>query len=189
MNRAWAGGLGLAGLLALATPVHADLAHAFDRSGSSAGITVDLRVAGEVDGRFGAIDGELRPEADGRWVVSAEVDAGALRLDGPAWMQRSMRSPRFLDVERHPRIAFRSEPFARELLQAGGELAGDLTLRGRTRRVAFRVEPSTCADPGLSCPIHVRGTVSRRAFGMTAQRLWLRDAVGFDFHARLRPAR
>ena len=184
MNRA--GGLCLAGLLALAMPARSADTEPFDPKASDAGITVDLRVAGKVDGRFGKLAGELRPADGDRWQVVARIDARTLVLDGPAWMQRSTRSAKFLDVEKHPRIDFESTPFARDLLRTGGELAGDLTLRGRSGRVAFRVEPADCDQPGRDCPIRVRGTVSRKAFGMTSQRLWLRDAVGFDFHVRLR---
>lgn len=183
MNRA--GGLCLAGLMALAMPAQSSNSEPFDPKASDAGITVDLRVAGKVDGRFGRLAGELRPADGDRWRVVARIDARSLVLNGPAWMQRSTRSSKFLDVEKHPRIDFESVPFARELLRTGGELAGDLTLRGHTGHVAFRVEAADCDDPGRACPIRVRGTVSRKVFGMTSSRLWLRDAVGFDFHVRL----
>jgi len=181
-----AGGLCLAGLMALAMPARSADTEPFDPAASDAGIAVVLRVAGRVDGRFGKIDGELRPADGERWRVHARIDARSLVLAGPAWMQRSMRSPKFLDVENHPRIDFESVSFDRALLRTGGALAGDLTLRGRTARVAFRIEPATCDDPGHGCPIRVRGTVSRKAFGMGAQRLWLRDAVDFDFDVGLR---
>ena len=167
MRWAQAGGPCLAGLMALAMTARAADAEPFDPAGSRAGITVDLRVAGKVDGRFGRVEGELHPVGDGRWQVQARIDAAALKLDGPAWMQRSTRS-------------------SRSNSRDGGELAGDLSLRGRTRPVGFRIEPSTCDTPGHACPIRVRGTVSRRAFGMVAQRLWLRDEVGFEFQVRLR---
>jgi polyisoprenoid-binding protein YceI len=186
MNRA--GGLCLAGLMALAMPARSADTEPFDPAASHADITVDLRVAGRVGGRFGKIAGELRPADGERWRVHARIDARSLKLDGPGWMQRSMRSPKFLDVENHPRIDFESVSFDRALLRTGGALAGDLTLRGRRGRVGFRIAPSTCDAPGRDCPIRVTGTVSRRAFGMSAQRLWLRDAVGFDFKVRLRPA-
>ena len=185
MRWARAGGPCLAGLMALAMNARAADAEPIDAAASHAGITVDLRVAGKVDGRFGRVEGELRPADGGRWQVVARIDARALKLDGPGWMQRSTRSPSFLDVERHPRIDFVSAPFVRELLRDGGELAGELSLRGRTRVVAFRLEPAECDAPGRGCPIRVRGTVSRRQFGMVAQRLWLRDEVGFDFQVRL----
>ncbi len=144
-------------------------------------------MAGTVPGSFGAIDGELVATREGLWRVEVTVDARALRLDGPQWMERTTRSPRFLAVDAYPRIAFSSRPFARELLHVGGALAGELVLRGVRREVSFMLAPATCATPGYGCEIRVRGDVDRRAFGMTAQRLLLRDTVGFEFHVRLRP--
>ena len=189
MSRHRAGGLCLAGLMAVATmPARAPDSEPFDPKASDAGITVDLRVAGKVDGRFGKLKGELRPAGGGQWQVHVRIDSRSLKLDGPGWMQRSTRSAKFLDVDNHPRIDFESVPFERALLRSGGELAGDLTLRGRTGRVGFRIEPAECDDPGRACPIRVRGTVSRRAFGINAQRVWLRDAVDFEFLVRLRSA-
>src|SRR5688500_17284142 len=128
MHRSRAGGLCLAGLMALAMPAKAPVREPFDPAASAAGITVDLRVAGKVDGTFRRIEGELQPVAGGRWQVQVRVDARGLTLDGPAWMQRSTRSSRFLDVEKYPEIVFVSHPFARGLLQTGGKLAGDLSL-------------------------------------------------------------
>ena len=114
------------------------------------------------------------------------VDAEGLELDGPDWMLRSTRSRSFLDVENHPEIRFRSAPFTRELLATGGALRGRLDLRGESRGVAFTLLPAACDRPGRDCDIVVRGTVSRRAFGMTSQRVWVKDEVGFDFRVRLR---
>lgn len=184
MIRAWAGGLCLAGLVgavAAAVPVP----ESFDPATSRASFEVGLRMAGQVQGRFRHLEGELHPEA-GRWRVRVRLDARELDLDGPAWMVRATRSDKFLDVDRHPDIRFESAPFTRGLLRQGGELGGQLRLRGRSRPVSFRIEPATCAQPGRGCDIRVTGRVSRREFGMTAQRLWVRDDVGFDFRVRLR---
>jgi polyisoprenoid-binding protein YceI len=186
MNRHRAGGLCLAGLMALAMPAKSAEREAFDPTASTAGITVDLRVAGKVDGAFHRIEGELEPASGGRWRVQVRIDSRELTLDGPDWMLRSTRSAKFLDVENHPRIVFVSRPFDRALLRTGGELGGELELRGRSRTVAFRLDPSACEDPGRGCPIRVAGRISRRGFGMTSQRLWLRDDVDFDFRVRLR---
>jgi polyisoprenoid-binding protein YceI len=114
------------------------------------------------------------------------LDANGLALDGPGWMARSMRSPRFLDVEAHPWIHFRSRAFAPELVSTGGLMDGELVLREVARPVRFRVDPEGCAVPGYDCDIHVSGVVSRREFGMDAYRMWLKDGVGFDFRVRLR---
>lgn len=185
MIRAWLGGLCLAGLLGpvtAATPMREE----FDPAASAASFEVGLRLSsGPVQGQFRHVEGELESVAR-QWRVQVRVDARAFQLDGPAWMQRSTASRSFLDVLRHPEISFTSEPFRRELLRTGGDLAGQLTLRGRSRPVSFVLLPSPCRKPGHACDIRVRGEVSRRSFGMTSQRLWVRDEVGFDFRVRLR---
>ena len=183
MIRAWAGGLCLAGLVC-ASAMAALPRDTFDPEASQASFEVHLRVTGAVRGRFHQLEGELQPSGK-QWRVRVRLDARALDLDGPAWMVRSTRSDKFLDVDRHPDIHFESEPFARTLLREGGELTGKLRLRGRTRPVVFRIDPSPCASPGRQCDIHVHGRVSRREFGMSSQRMWVRDDVGFDFRVRL----
>lgn len=183
MIRAWVGGLCLASLLwttAMAAPTRED----FDPAASRAAFEVSLRLAGTVQGRFQAIEGELAPSA-GLWRVRVRLDARELDLDGPAWMVRATRSDKFLDVDRHPQIHFESDAFPRELLKKGGELGGQLRLRGRTRPVLFKIDPARCATPGRQCDIRVHGSVSRREFGMNSQRMWVRDDVGFDFRVRL----
>jgi polyisoprenoid-binding protein YceI len=187
MSRVWLGGLCLAGLVSMAT-ASSPSREAFDPDKSSARFEVHLRMSGDVPGSFRAIEGELAPAGDGQWRVQVRVDARDLELDGPGWMLRSTRSRSFLDVERHPEITFTSEPFDRGLLKEGGPLGGELQLRGRTGAVAFTLVPSTCRRPGHGCDIRVLGEISRRAFGMNSQRMWVRDEVGFDFRVRLRHA-
>jgi polyisoprenoid-binding protein YceI len=184
MIRSWLGGLCLAGLVGMA--MAAPNRESFDPDRSAASFGVKLRLSGDVPGQFGRIEGELEPESDGRWRVQVRVDARELDLEGPGWMLRSTRSKSFLDVDRHPEIRFTSEPFERSLLMAGGPLQGQLYLRGRSRAVTFTLAPSDCKRPGHGCEIRVLGDVSRRSFGMTSQRMWLRDEVSFDFRVRLR---
>lgn len=157
-----------------------------DPRASRAAITVDLRVGGRVQGRFQDFDGRLERHPDGRLQVHVRLDATRLVLEGPGWMDRSMRSEKFLDVAHHPGIRFRSEPFPPGLSREGGWMAGELELRGVARPVRFRVAPADCDAPGYDCDIHVSGVVDRREFGMVAYRVWLQDGVGFDFRVRLR---
>lgn len=184
MTRYWLGAVCLAGLVGMATATPPR--ESFDPARSAAGFAVKLRLSGGVPGQFRRIDGELEPEPDGRWRVRVRVDARDLELAGPGWMLRNTRSRNFLDVERHPEIRFTSEPFDRALLASGGPIKGQLDLRGRSRPVAFTLAPSACSRPGHGCDIRVLGLVSRRSFGMTSQRMWLRDEVAFDFRVRLR---
>lgn len=157
-----------------------------DSQRSRATIEVDLRVGGRVEGVFGRLEGELERLPGGQLKVSVRLDAQGLVLDGPEWMARSMRSPKFLDVQAHPWIHFRSAPFEPALVEAGGVMAGELELREVRRPVRFEVDPESCDAPGYDCDIHVSGEVSRREFGMDAYRVWLKDEVGFDFRVRLR---
>jgi polyisoprenoid-binding protein YceI len=186
MIRSWLGGLCLAGLVgvAMASPTR----ESFDPARSAASFGVKLRLSGDVPGHFRHTDGELEPEPDGRWRVQVRVDARGLKLGGPAWMLRNTRSKNFLDVENHPEIRFTSQPFDRALLASGGPLKGQLDLRGHSRAVTFTLAPSTCKRPGHGCDLRVLGIISRRSFGMTSQRIWLRDEVAFDIRVRLRTA-
>lgn len=159
-----------------------------DPVASEASIRVDMRIGGDVNGRFGAVEGELRPAGEGRWQVEVRLDAASLAMDGPEWRIRMTRSEKFLDIAHHPDIRFTSNPFARDLLREGGLLAGRLHLRGQVRGVTFRLDPSRCDDPGHGCPLRVHGGIRRRDFGMDAYRLWVQDEVAFDFRVRLRHA-
>lgn len=130
-----------------------------------------------------------RIERDGeRWRILVEIDARRLRMDGPAWMAHVTRSPGFLDVERHPRIAFRSDPFAPTLLERGGVIAGELSLRGQSRRERLHLIAADCPRPGIDCDLVVYGQVNRYDFGMDGHRLSVRPDVDIEFRLRWREA-
>jgi polyisoprenoid-binding protein YceI len=158
----------------------------FDPTTSHASFKVRMRVLRDTVGTFLDVRGELQPDGT-RQRVLVEVDGRRLKVAGPAWMDRVTRSADFLDVEAHPEIRFRSAPFAPKLLRDGGEMSGELTLRGQTKAVKFAVLPAGCDTPGRGCEIQVRGRVSRHAFGMNAYRLTVRDAVEFEFRVKLKP--
>lgn len=158
----------------------------FDPARSQARFKVRMRLLPAATGHFLDVRGELQSEG-GRQRVEVAVDGRRLRFAGPAWMAKVTRSADFLDVDAHPQIRFRSDAFAPALLREGGALRGELTLRGQARPVAFSVTPAACATPGRDCDIVVTGRISRRAFGMHAYRLTVRDAVDFEFQVRLQP--
>ena len=159
---------------------------AFDPARSQARFKVRMRILPAATGHFLDVRGQLQPEGD-RQRVEVEVDGRKLRFAGPAWMAKVTRSDDFLAVEKHPRIFFRSDAFAPDLLREGGPLRGELTLRGETKPVTFKVAPAACAAPGRDCEIVVTGRVSRQAFGMHAYRLTVRDGVDYEFQVRLLP--
>lgn len=162
-------------------------AYAIDGRRSGAVFRVQLRARQTpVEGRLGAPRGELSGAAASGWTVQVRLDGRGLKVDGPRWMERATRSDAFLAVDRYPAIRFASDAFDDHVLHAGGALPGHLTLRGLTRPVSLRLLPSDCARPGQDCDIHVQGELSRKDFGMTAYRAFLRDGVEVHFRVRLR---
>jgi polyisoprenoid-binding protein YceI len=157
---------------------------AFDPARSSASFRVHMRFLPSPLGTFAKVSGELQDDRGGQRVLVA-VDGRSLVLDGPEWMNRVTRSDDFLAVDRFPEISFRSAAFEPDLLRAGGQLRGELFLRGVRREVAFKLLPSACARPGRDCDIQVLGRIRRHEFGMTSYRLTVKDGVDFDFRVRL----
>ena len=166
--------------------VPASASLALDGRRSRALFLVSLRPGTVVEGRLSKLRGDLSGSAQAGWRVRVRLDGRSLRLRGPSWMQRMTRSDAFLAVDRHPDIGFESDRFDDALLHAGGELPGQLTLRGLTRPVSLLLLPSACARPGQDCELHVQGSLSRKAFGMTAYRALVRDPVQVRLRVRLR---
>jgi polyisoprenoid-binding protein YceI len=80
-----------------------------------------------------------------------------------------LRSPEFLDVESHPAIAFDASEIERHGLD-DYEVAGNLTIRGVTRRVVLAVSRTqVIVDHGGNQRVGfaVSGTISRKDFGLT----------------------
>lgn len=149
-----------------------------DAANSEAGFRVRLFKVLPLAGRFERLGGSITIDrARGQGRVDATLHADSVRMPNPAhdgWV----RSDEFFAAAAHPQIRFRSAPFALDLLEAGGELAGVLTLRGITRDVSFAVEPSHCEPRrDARCTIEVRGQVSRSAFGMASRPGTVSDRV------------
>jgi len=101
---------------------------------------------------------------------SATLDIDAASIDtGNADRDAHLKSPDFLDVERYPKITFRSTHVER----TGGNtlcVAGDLTIRGVTRSVDLGVTyEGLMPDPwgGTRAGFALEGTIDREAFDMT----------------------
>lgn len=157
----------------------------FDAAVSQASFTVHTRWLSAMTGRFNAPEGTLETLPDGRLQVLVSLRAASVAFPGSERTTRWTRSDAFFDVNHYPVIRFRSEPFPRARLLAGGMLDGLLELRGVSKPVHFVLAKSDCAQPGAACPIHADGSISRRAFGMTRMLLLVRDDVEFAFNVRL----
>lgn len=160
----------------------------FDASRTQALFKVGMRLPLRIEGRFERTEGELETRPGGNLRVHARLDGRLLRMKGADWMRKVTLSSEFLDVQRHPEIAFESEEFEATRLAAGGRLHGRLKLRGQQRDVRFELLPAACARPGDDCDIRVRGRLNRHDFGMNSHRVSVRSEISFEFHIRLAAA-
>lgn len=176
----------LAPMAAQAKPPMPAVALAIDGRHSNATFVVHMRMRRPTQGQISGVTGELAGSPDAGWRVRVKVDGRTLRVAGPRWMERVTRSDSFLAVNRYPSIRFESAVFSERVLRQGGPIQGELGLRGLTQPVSFLLLPSECDQPGRNCDIHVQGSISRKAFGMTAYRAMVSDEVEFRFRVRLR---
>jgi polyisoprenoid-binding protein YceI len=109
-----------------------------DTSHSEVSFIARHMMIAKVRGRFRDFSGVVYV-GDEPTLSSVEVTIDAASIDtGDPDRDQHLRSPDFLDVERHPHITFRST----SVREAGDkwEVAGDLMVRGVTRPVTLSVE-------------------------------------------------
>jgi polyisoprenoid-binding protein YceI len=170
--------------VALAAPADARI----DTARSLATFSVRAVWIKRIEGRFAHIEGSIRPElAPDRYALRVRVASGSVLMAREGYEEWA-RSPDFFDTAQHPWIEFEARDLPGELLRAGGEIEGLLTLRGEQRPVRFELLPSDCAQAGFECPVQARGEVERSDFGMDARRLFVGDKVRLNFDIRLREA-
>lgn len=164
--------------------VEASEALLIDTSQSRAAFALRAMWIKRIDGEFERVEGVIdRSPSTGRFGVDVRIDAHSVTMEKAGYAEWA-RSPDFFDALRHPWIQFRAQDQPERVLREGGEISGDLTLRGITRSVQFVLEPSACPRPGIDCPVHARGEVLRSLFGMDARRVVLGDRVRLDFTIR-----
>jgi polyisoprenoid-binding protein YceI len=124
-----------------------------------------------IKGQFPKVTGTLTIDesqlANSR--VEALIEAASIETRDPQ-RDAHLKSPDFLDVEKFPTLSFKSTGIS---LVRDGELAvaGDLTIRGVTRKVLFTVEGPTppAKDPWGNIRVAVSATakINRKDFGLT----------------------
>ncbi|WP_027801063.1 YceI family protein [Paraburkholderia dilworthii] len=132
------------------------------------------RKKGQLDWKEGGLEGSS---------VSVAIDAASIDTNVPL-LDKMVKSPSLLDVERYPEIRFVSTGFERTG-ESRGTLTGDLTIHGVTQPVTldvtfngFAPDPLTKKDTlGFSA----EGRFSRAKFGLAT---WY-PAVGDDIHVRI----
>ncbi len=100
-----------------------------------------------------------------RSTVSAEIDAASWKTDD-AKRDKEIRGKRFLDVERHPAIGFRSTHLVRS--GEGWQIAGVLSVRGGSTDIVLDLTGTEPAGDGYRCTATAK--VDRMAAGVRAGR-------------------
>jgi polyisoprenoid-binding protein YceI len=123
----------------------------------------------KVRGRFSDFSGTIHvAEVPEESFVEVEIRAHSIDTGSPD-RDTHLRSPDFLDVEKHPTLTFRSTGLE---LGAGPEfrVPGELTIRGVTRPVVLDAEYlGATVDPWGNTRVGFSATteIDREAFGMT----------------------
>ena len=140
-----------------------------DLSHSAIRFTVRHMVFAKVRGTFRSWKADLQLDSRELTRSSVEATIEVASIDtGVEDRDKHLRSPDFFDVEKYPRIHFKST--AVEKSGDSYRLKGDLTIRDVTQPVEFEVESlGTGKDPwgnqrrGFSARI----SINRKAFGLT----------------------
>jgi polyisoprenoid-binding protein YceI len=116
------------------------MSYKIDQAHSQIQFTVRHMMISKVRGWFEKFDGtiELNEQEPGKSSVDIHIEANSINTREP---QRDghLRSPDFLDAEKHPYLTFKSQRV--EVLDSmHAKLYGDLTIKGIARPVVLEVE-------------------------------------------------
>lgn len=177
------------GWLFLCLGMVADMAtaqtHAIDPDQASASFWIRPAWLKRIEGVFPVLEGVVEQDRQRKSTrVDVRIDVRALQMSRASYVTWA-QSPEFFDVERYPWIRFRSDAISTQQLREGGQIGGEVTLRGIVQRVQFTLAPATCDAPGIACPVRATGEVRRSMFGMNARRVALGDTVHLAFAVQL----
>jgi len=160
----------LAIALASAPALAQTATYEIDPSHSSATFKVRHLMVSNVRGEFGKVTGKVVLDEHDvtRSTVEASIDASTINTRDQK-RDDHLRSPDFLDVQKHPAITFKSKRVRKG--KAGALLVtGDLTIRGVTRETTLEVEAIApeVKDPwgNLKRGASATTKINRKDFGM-----------------------
>jgi polyisoprenoid-binding protein YceI len=163
-------------LAAVSPPVAADVFQ-IDTDATRADFSLRVAWVRRLEGQFTQVSGQIeRDDLSPGFDVQVRIDAHSLVMANAghaAWA----RSSEFFDAERFPSMLFTAENVREPLLIDGGDLRGNLQLRGVTLPQVLHIEPAACRRPGFDCPVLASGELMRSEFGMTSRRMAVSDRV------------
>lgn len=160
----------------------------FDPAHSYAEFGVRVMWLIPIHGRFEQVHGAITIDRfRGTARVEATLDVNLVRMRSRG-DENWVKSPEFFDAQHYPQIYFASEAFSLERLKRGGEVSGELTVRGIKRPVKFLIDASHCPEAvARDCAAEAAGTIKRSEFGMRSRRGALSDKVDLEFSIHVQP--
>ena len=123
--------------------------------------------------------------------VSIVIDAASIDSALPE-LDDDLKSARFFDVENHPKITFHSTSYEQSS-EDGGQLTGDLSVRGVTRPVTLDVKINSAAMNRMSrkemLGISATGTIKRSDYGLDTMLPMVGDEVSLDIQVEFEKVR
>ncbi|WP_057639524.1 YceI family protein [Stenotrophomonas daejeonensis] len=175
----------LALLLAVTGAASATQPLPFDTTHSRFGFEIRTRFGQRIEGEFPHFEGWLTILPDGRHQVRLRMYSRYVEIPGKPRYTSWMRGEDFFDAAHYPLVEFESEPFEPDIVNQGGDVQGQLSIRGISRRETLHVGEPECARPGYDCDLVSRGTVLRGRYGMDNWQFALSDRVTFILRTRL----
>lgn len=158
-----------------------------DTAASHIGFTMKTRWGQSLDGNFPNYHGKVVERSDGHHQVRLQLETRTVEIVGHPTYTRFARGSGFFDADDWPEVEFVSEPYIPALLRDGGELAGQLTMRGVAHREVFEIQPAACARAGYDCDAVATGRIERSDYGMSRWGFALSGEVLFLLRIRMLP--
>jgi polyisoprenoid-binding protein YceI len=160
-------------ILALSISAKAQTNWNVDASHSKLGFAVTHMMVSETEGKFKIYEGKVSsPKADGDFngaVIDFTVDAASINTDDEK-RDGHLKSADFFDVEKYPKINFKSTSMKLSSDKKSYTLTGNLTLHGVTKPVTLKAvgAPKIIKDPyGMErYAFKVTGVINRKDFGL-----------------------
>lgn len=162
---------GLVALALLASTPALAATYTIDASHTRVGFAVTHMMVSTVRGEFGAVEGTVEFDAKNLTATKVNAKVGITSVDTrDPKRDDHLRSPDFFDVAKFPEMTFVSKS-VKNVSKDGFDLVGDLTIRGVTKEVVFRVKPFSqeYKDPWGNYKVGTSATakVNRQDFGVS----------------------
>lgn len=158
-----------------------------DKQHTRLGFALSTRWGQTLEGRFPHYQGVVTVLPDGRHQVTLRMYTADVQITDHERYARWARGSAFFDADKWPEVVFISDPYDTAVLRDGGQITGDLVIRGIRRPETLTVQPAACTRPALDCDVVLSGAVRRSDYEMDSLKLVINDRVVFLLHARVEP--